>query len=190
MNQIILLHGQFSGESGNCNNGALSAHAVRILEPNHYVSQLSLQYTNDLNGTTIECVYDDGTEEHMVNEITLISTGRYNFSCIDHAFIMNNYSTGTLPPPSNIHLCNVSRGHLHFCWDGVQSTCNNIHYNIHTDGCGLCPVSTRLTSMICKVTQSIHDDVVCSFVIRTVVCGDKVGTEPNELNATFRGIHA
>ena len=43
-----------------CNNGAITVHAIGA-ENGSYTSQITIQVSDELNGTTVVCAHDDGT---------------------------------------------------------------------------------------------------------------------------------
>ena len=61
-NSIILLHGRFSNQQptgGECNDGKIVAHIIGEFN-NTYISQLTVNVTEDMNNKTIECAADTG----------------------------------------------------------------------------------------------------------------------------------
>ena len=77
-NEITLRHSQFDSEYGigQCNQGDICAHAESNGSNNHYTSKLTANVTLALNGQTISCSYDDGTNQHMINtSVVTITTG-------------------------------------------------------------------------------------------------------------------
>ena len=76
---ISLRHGMFfsSGYANeSCNNGAIFARIVNITD-NCYTSQLAINTSSlSLDGRSVQCAYDDGAREILVNTRTIrITTG-------------------------------------------------------------------------------------------------------------------
>ena len=76
-NEIILRHSEFvnGSVSGECNNGEVTAHNVRV-EVSHndqcYSSQLNIILTKSVvNNKTIQCLYVVGTREVVINTHTV-----------------------------------------------------------------------------------------------------------------------
>ena len=71
---ITLLHSRFnrtSGASGSCNNGSVLGNGLYTVN-NTYTSQLTVIILNSsMDGTTIECQYDNGMTSKRVGFITL-----------------------------------------------------------------------------------------------------------------------
>lgn len=76
--EISLLHGQFvleEGTFGNCNGGAIRGRSLRI-ENNRYISQFIVTLSSDMNGETIECVYDNGRTTNLIGLYSIsLTTG-------------------------------------------------------------------------------------------------------------------
>ena len=53
-----------------CNNGAITGHAVKV-ENGSYISQLTVQISDELNGTTVVCAHDDGTSSTEIGSAML-----------------------------------------------------------------------------------------------------------------------
>ena len=59
-NEILLRHNNFgSTVMGECNAGAIVGRSLRV-EDNCYTSQLSVVYSESLNGRNVICAHDDG----------------------------------------------------------------------------------------------------------------------------------
>lgn len=75
---ISLRHGQFTGSgyaNETCNNGAILA-SITNITGNCYVSQMVVNASLNLDGESVQCAYDDGTVERVVDTITIrITTG-------------------------------------------------------------------------------------------------------------------
>ena len=64
-----------------CNNGAISGHALKV-ENGSYTSQLTVQISDELNGTTVVCAHDDGTNSTEIGSAILnITTGTAAIQC-------------------------------------------------------------------------------------------------------------
>ena len=73
-NEIQLRHTQFIGSIGLCNDGDICGHAVAILSPDCFVSQLNVHVTMALDGLTVRCNHDNGVEVRTVNTSVLTIT--------------------------------------------------------------------------------------------------------------------
>ena len=62
-NEITLPHSDFQGGiSKECNNGRIIGESVKFnLQQKSYSSQLSVNVSEELNGKTVECAYDNST---------------------------------------------------------------------------------------------------------------------------------
>ena len=59
-NEILLPHNNFgSSAMGECNAGSIVGRSLRA-EGNCYTSQLTVEYSENLNGKNITCAHDDG----------------------------------------------------------------------------------------------------------------------------------
>ena len=71
-----------------CNNGAITVHVIGA-ENGSYKSQVTIQVSNELNGTTVVCAYDNGTLSTEIGSAILnITEGTYkqkllNYLCIN-----------------------------------------------------------------------------------------------------------
>ena len=72
---ISLRHGEFRGTgyaNGTCNNGAIRAFITNIdITGSCYVSQMIVNTSLNLDGESIQCGFDTGTEEIVVDTITI-----------------------------------------------------------------------------------------------------------------------
>ena len=75
--EIVLLHRQLRGSIQTCNNGAIVAQALGVVN-NSYISQLNVTVTVEFNNTTVECLYDNGTTVTVIRyiQITVLATGK------------------------------------------------------------------------------------------------------------------
>lgn len=97
----------------------------------------------------------------------------------------NPHLTAPFPPPDDIHLVTVTPRSLKFQWSAVASTCASLLYEINTD-CGICIAVTNLTDVSCSI--NVHDSPkVCSFQVRSIVCGNIAGMWSNPVNITLKG---
>ena len=59
-NEILLRHNNFdSSVMGECNAGSIVGRSLRV-DGNRYTSQLTIEYSESLNGKNITCAHDDG----------------------------------------------------------------------------------------------------------------------------------
>ena len=74
-NEIILFH--VSRYSTECNNGTIAARILGVVN-NSYISQLNVTVSPELNNTTVECWYDNGTTSTFIRsiQITVLATGK------------------------------------------------------------------------------------------------------------------
>ena len=77
--EIILIHNRFSGPRypiATCNDGAIVAQALGVINDS-YISQLNVTVSPELNNTTVECWYDNGTTVIFIRsiQITVSATG-------------------------------------------------------------------------------------------------------------------
>ena len=76
-NEIIILHSiNYTSERPKTrNNGAIIGRAIGA-ENDSYTSQLTVQISDELNGTTIVCVHDNGTDSVEIGSAILsVTTG-------------------------------------------------------------------------------------------------------------------
>ena len=88
-NKILLRHENFiGGTSGKCNGGEIIGWSLSINGSN-YSSQLMVHVTHELNGTSIECVYEDlaTNAKSKIGQTQLIITIGNNMT-IMHDIIM------------------------------------------------------------------------------------------------------
>ena len=79
-NEIFLIHNRFGRSYNNiqtCNNGAIVAQAVEVVDDS-YTSQLNVTVTVELNNTTVECLHDTGIIVILIRSIQIIvlATGK------------------------------------------------------------------------------------------------------------------
>ena len=74
-NEIAIFHSinYTSERSKACNNGAIIGSAVRA-ENHSYTSQLTVHVSDELNGTTVVCVHDDGRDSTEIGSAILSIT--------------------------------------------------------------------------------------------------------------------
>ena len=79
-NELTIFHANNSFTSErplSCNNGAITVHAIGA-EEGAYKSQVTIQVSDELNGTTVVCAYDNGTLSTEIDSAILnIITGMY-----------------------------------------------------------------------------------------------------------------
>lgn len=76
LNKIQLYHSRFTSgrASGSCNSGNIVARALDT-DGGRYRSLLNIHnLTPEMIGTTVECLYDNGTHIHSINNITIVVT--------------------------------------------------------------------------------------------------------------------
>lgn len=74
-NEIRLLHSQFLiGTVKNCNNGQIVGFASGVPEALHFLSHLTVEVSSEINGTTVECEYDDGNTIHHLLNMEIFTT--------------------------------------------------------------------------------------------------------------------
>ena len=75
--EILLRHSQFhlGTAIGQCNDGAIIGRGIQDTESG-FTSQLNVTFTSNLNGKTVECIYDNGTTNIIGNTTFNINTGR------------------------------------------------------------------------------------------------------------------
>ena len=190
--EVSLHHGQFieSGyASATCNGGEAFAHIVNITD-SCYTSQLIVNTSLSLNSKSIECAFDNGAiEETIESMIIRITTGRIpvmlylqiqNFLCIINAESSQS--------PNDVRLSYVQSGRITFNWTSVDALCDSISYNIISSNCGRCPSMTTNTTATCSDVMALGQ--VCTFAVRTVVCGNITGNMSHPVHVILRGRHA
>ena len=91
------------------------------------------------------------------------------------------------PPPVDLKLKNVSKDQLIFTWTpGVQS-CQALHYVINSTSCGTCTNTTNSTSASCSDFNLTNNETLCSLDVKTIVCGDLVGKNPQNIQVIIKG---
>ena len=71
--EITLIHSEFrrdGGPSFDCNNGDVVGQGVSALN-NCYVSQLSIDVSPGIDGSTVECSRDDGATTTLINTASI-----------------------------------------------------------------------------------------------------------------------
>ena len=79
-NQIFLRHSQFTspqGTSETCTNGAISGKSLRV-EQNHFVSQVNVTVSMNLNEQTVQCAHNDGQFLNIVGTNRIVITSKLN----------------------------------------------------------------------------------------------------------------
>ena len=83
-NRIILRHRQFRNglAVGECNNGAVMAHSIGVVESNLlvggcYSSQLDISTNIDMNNKTVMCLHVDGSNDSITE--TVVDTATLTF---------------------------------------------------------------------------------------------------------------
>ena len=65
-----------------------------------------------------------------------------------------------------------------------MSDCSSLHYNILSSNCGSCPTTTTNTTVTC--TDVPTDGGVCTFSVKTVVCGNIFGNLSDTLQVKLK----
>ena len=89
-NEIVIFHdiNYTSQNPLTCNNGAIIGQVVRA-ENDSYTSQITVQISDELNGTTVVCAHDNGTDSIEIGSAILdITTGTAGI-CM---FAVKNYN--------------------------------------------------------------------------------------------------
>jgi hypothetical protein len=73
-NVILLRHENFPNAIGECNNGAIRGYSIENVDNIFFTSRLDVRLSADLQGRTISCSVDDGTDMIPVGTKTLIVT--------------------------------------------------------------------------------------------------------------------
>ena len=146
---------------------------------NSYTSQLTINVSQHLNGSTIECASDSGRQ---VGSSQILITGTPLHSMHRQLTLLHfvyQYAVDSLPPSNNITLSEVSNEQLTFSWSPVTTNCPSVHYNINATNCGSCSdrlsVTTSTSSLItCNISST--PPPTCTLTFQTVVCGSILGT--------------
>ena len=87
-----------------------------------------------------------------------------------------------IAPPSNIHISHIDIGliQLSFVWSPIAPDCPAVHYDILASNCGSCLTTTNHTTVTC--TDVPTDGSVCTFAVRTVVCGNNTGNKSDTIS--------
>ena len=90
-----------------------------------------------------------------------------------------------MPLANDVHISAINFGsrQLEFIWSSVAPDCPAIHYNILASNCGSCPTTTNHTNVTC--TDVPTNGSVCTFAIRSAVCGDITGNISDTVSITF-----
>ena len=77
INEVVLLHRGSYNYIQTYNNGAIVVQALGVVNDS-YISQLNVTVTVELNNTTVECLYDNGTTVIVIRSIQIIvlATGK------------------------------------------------------------------------------------------------------------------
>jgi hypothetical protein len=93
-------------------------------------------------------------------------------------------------PPEGLSIIQADLGsrRLTFSWSPVTPDCPAIHYNILASNCGSCPTTTNHTNVTC--TDVPTDGSVCTFAVRSIVCGSITGNFSESIEVVLKGISA
>lgn len=185
--EIFLSHNGFiDGIHKECNNGAIIGRSLQV-NGSCYTSQLTVNISANLNGTTIECTYDTGSVLERIGSTTIMITAGsqiyYSVSCDCHN--PDCMHTDPFLPPENIHLADIKPGKLTFSWTPIALLCSELTYEILSD-CGECPTATNSTFVSCTIESSQPTN--CTFAVRSIVCGGIAGSWSNAIKVMLRGI--
>ena len=87
----------------------------------------------------------------------------------------------------SVRLAKIRPGpELTFNWTEVTTNCQTTEYIITSD-CGSCPAITTFTTVVCANVH-IDGNRICSFAVRTKVCGSIEGTQSNNLSVILKGM--
>ena len=75
---------------------------------------------------------------------------------------------------------------LTFSWTEVTTSCQTTEYMITSD-CGSCPAITTFTTVVCTNIY-IDGNRMCSFAVKTKVCGSIESTQSNNLSVMLKGM--
>lgn len=91
-NEILISHSQFTTDSGSCNNNAIVARGVNVIDTGNntlcFSSQLNITVTSDMRNKTIECIHDHAGGSTRIGASSLVFTTGKN--------IYNNSTFGIL----------------------------------------------------------------------------------------------
>ena len=78
-NEVVIFHSNnvnsISQRAETCNNGAITGRLIRA-GSDSYTSQITVQFSNEINGTTVVCARDNGTVSPDIGSALLnITTG-------------------------------------------------------------------------------------------------------------------
>lgn len=79
-NEILLLHINYIGGTvRTCNNGQIVGRSLGVTN-NCYTSQLDVNITAEIEGGTVECVYESGSATEVIGSSLLsLTTGSYSY---------------------------------------------------------------------------------------------------------------
>ena len=76
-NEITLRHSRFEsgGTAGECNNRAIVGYSLHKVD-NSYTSRLNISVITEMNGRSVECIYDNGSNTSLIGrDVITITTG-------------------------------------------------------------------------------------------------------------------
>ena len=96
------------------------------------------------------------------------------------------FYTGPFSPPGevSINLTALGSRQLTISWTPVAPDCPAVHYNIQPSNCGSCPTTTNHTNVTCT-DISTDQKTLCTFALRTVVCGHIAGGLSNPVSVSL-----
>ena len=76
--EIILRHSQFGiGTFGNCNDGAITAQSLGVVDSSCYSSQLNVTVSSDMNNQNIQCAYSSDRITTIEVATLSLATGKF-----------------------------------------------------------------------------------------------------------------
>ena len=94
---------------------------------------------------------------------------------------------GPLSGPLNVILTHASPHHLTFSWTPISNSCQVQSYAINSSNCGVCP--SYMNNMTTARCIGFQVPAECRFTVRTIVCGNIVGSAGTEVSFTLQGYH-
>ena len=198
-NGITLRHSRFeSGTVGECNNGEVIARSIEVMDTvkgsRCYVSQLNFIASRDHNNETIMCEYVSSMDVTVVDEIIILfETGIWNFETLREKIIIIIIfytCSDPIPPPSNIHISEISPLVLKLSWNQSSFFCQYIITSMAIGSNSVCSNTTKFfidTTYFMLYTNVFTIGHNCSFSVETVVCGNITGGKSVPLLVTFKG---
>ena len=92
------------------------------------------------------------------------------------------------PPPIYLRLAKANGKQLIFTWEPINHTSSCPSYYESLFNCSECAITSD--SANCRLSTSIFtsDAKVCSFAVRTIVCGNILGNISETVNVILKGL--